>query len=74
MTVTKEIEAILVRVEELETAKDSAEQAIMAIEDAMADLPHGIHAPHDGTDGWETVLDEIQTELDNIQSAIGGLV
>ena len=72
--VKEEVEALLTRVDELEEAKEAVEQAIDAIENAMSELPHDIYAPHYGSDEWESVLDEIQKELDNIQSAIGGLV
>ena len=74
MTARTDVEALLSRVEELEEAKDSVEQAIDAIENAMADLPHDIHSPHYGTNEWENVLSEIESELEVIEAAIGGLV
>lgn len=74
MTVTTDVEALLSRVEELEEAKDSVEQAIDAIENAIAGLPHDIHSPHLGTDEWENVLSEIESELEVIEATIGGLV
>ena len=69
-----DVEALLARVEELEEAKEEVERAIDAIENAISVLPHDIYSPHRGSDEWECVLSEIESELEAIGAAIGGLV